>query len=106
MRTNVEKVTKGHPLTDDYFKDFEDCYNAKPRKESDRFRRFIKKEIDKQDYNLDIFWLRDEAGEASGNLPELEDLISEALTHLQTALDAVNELALEIGNKNGRESRK
>src|SRR3989442_10743111 len=39
-RTRVEKVAIRHPLTSDYFNDFEKLYSAKPRKETDRFKRF------------------------------------------------------------------
>jgi type I restriction enzyme M protein len=100
LRTNVEKVTKGYPLTDDYFKDFEGCYNSKPRAESERFKKFTKEEIVKRDFNLDIFWLKDESVEESNSWADPEDLVSEVLSNLETALNALNELALklEIGN--------
>lgn len=100
LRTNVEKVNKGHPLTDDYFKDFEACYHTKPRVETERFRRFAKKEIESRDYDLDIFWLRDESMEEQGELSEPEDLVAEALTNLETALNSLNELALKLGLSN------
>jgi type I restriction enzyme M protein len=102
LRTNVEKVTKGHPLTDDYFRDFEACYNAKPRAETERFKRFSKKDIEDRDYNLDIFWLKDESLEDSESIPDPQDLISDALTSLQTALDSLNELASKLGNNSER----
>jgi type I restriction enzyme M protein len=100
LRTNVEKVTKRHPLTADYFKDFETCYQCKPRAESERFRRFTRDEVSKRDDNLDIFWIKDESLGDSGDLPEPEDLVSEAVTQLETALDALRDLAL-ILDKNG-----
>jgi len=105
LRTNVEKVTKGNPLTDDYFRDFEACYNAKPRVETERFKRFTKKDIENRDYNLDIFWLRDESLEEAGNVPEPEDLLSEAITTLQTALDSLTEMSMKLEeNKNNLKS--
>ncbi len=104
LRTNVEKVTKRHPLTADYFKDFEACYHAKPRNETDRFRRFTREEVSRRDDNLDIFWLKDESLEDADDLPEPEDLLSEAVTQLETALDALNELAL-ILDKDGNNKR-
>jgi type I restriction enzyme M protein len=102
LRTNVEKVTKGHPLTDDYFRDFEACYHAKPRVETERFKRFTKEDIEDRDYNLDIFWLKDESTESSGSLPEPQDLVSEALTSLESALSSLNELALKLESGNNR----
>jgi type I restriction enzyme M protein len=98
LRTNTEKITKGHPLTDEYFRDFEVNYNVKPRNETKRFRKFTKREIEDRDYNLDIFWLKDESLEDSDDLPDPQDLVSDALTSLQTALDSLNELASRLGN--------
>ena len=101
LRTNVEKVTKRHPLTADYFRDFEVCYHGKPRSETERFRRFTRGEIAKRDDNLDIFWLKDESLEDADDLPEPEDLVSEAVTQLETALDALRDLALKL-QENGK----
>lgn len=101
LRTNVEKVTKRHPLTADYFLDFEACYHARPRAETERFRRFTRDEIAKRDDNLDIFWLKDESLESADDLPEPEDLVSEAVTQLETALDALRDLALKL-QENGK----
>ena len=101
LRTNVEKVTKRHPLTADYLKGFEACYHTKPRAESERFRRLTRDEIAKREDNLDIFWLKDDSlGDADG-LAEPEDLVSEAVTQLETALDALRDLALKL-QENGK----
>ncbi len=86
LRTNVPKVTKGHPLTADYFAEFIASYgpHATPhpndRKESERFRRFTRQQIQERDDNLDLFWLKDASLEDSDDLPEPEDLVSEAVT--------------------------
>jgi type I restriction enzyme M protein len=108
LRTNVEKVTKGHPLTADYFTDFVAAYGPlhtpRPadRQEGERFRRFTRQGIADRDDNLDIFWLRDESGQpAADESVEPEDLIGEAMTQLETAVDALNELAALLGS-NGR----
>ncbi|MBI3781319.1 MAG: SAM-dependent DNA methyltransferase [candidate division NC10 bacterium] len=101
LRTNVEKVTKRHPLTADYFKEFEECYQGKPRKETERFRRSTRNEIAGRDDNLDIFWLKDESLGDAGDLPEPEDLVSEVVTQLETALDALRDLALRL-QENGK----
>jgi type I restriction enzyme M protein len=72
------------------------------RVESDRFRRFTRQQIAERDDNLDISWLKDETLENPDDLPEPEDLVAEALTQLETALDALNELAAQLGaNGNG-----
>ncbi len=101
LRSNVEKITKRRPLTAEDFKGFEACYLARPRTETDRFRRFTRDDIAKRDDNLDIFWLKDESLGDAGELPEPEDLVSEAVTHLETALDALRDLALKLQDNGG-----
>ncbi len=73
------------------------------RRETDRFKRFTREEIAERDDNLDIFWLKDENLEDPDQLPEPEDLVSEAVTRLETALDALNELAAQLGNGTSKE---
>src|SRR5256712_2537986 len=97
-RTNKEKVTIRHPLTSVYFEDFENCYQRKTRKETDRFRKFTRGEIAERADNLDILWLKDESGEGTEGLPEPEELVSDAVMSLQTAVDALNELSLKLAN--------
>lgn len=102
LRTNIEKINKGHPLTCDYFEDFEKCYNQKTREETERFKKFTKAEIEKRDYNLDIFWIKDESLEDSANLPDPQEMASEAVTHLETAVDSLNELIAKLSNGNNK----
>lgn len=111
-RTNVPKVTKRQPLTEAYFADFVACYGPRhtprrgERQETERFRRFTRREIEDRDDNLDIFWLKDDNLDDSDDLPEPEDLLVDITTRLATALDALGELAAILGNGNGQtESR-
>ncbi|HEX9340494.1 MAG TPA: class I SAM-dependent DNA methyltransferase [Thermoplasmata archaeon] len=101
LRTNVEKITKGRPLTDENFKEFEAAYGPDPnghpkgdRRETERFRRFTRKQIEDRGDNLDIFWLRDESLEDPQNLSDPEDLAAEARNHLQAAQDALDDIIL------------
>lgn len=114
LRTNVDKVTKRNGLTPKYFEDFERRYSPSPgrrggrgeRSETDRFKRFTRQEIADRDDNLDIFWLKDESMENPDDLPEPEDLVGEAVTRLETALDALNDLVAQLGmNGNGKAER-
>jgi type I restriction enzyme M protein len=73
------------------------------RTESSRLRRFTRQQIAERDDNLDIVWLKDESLENPDDLPEPEDLVAEALTQLQTATDALSELANQLGS-NGNSS--
>jgi type I restriction enzyme M protein len=96
LRTNTEKISKSNPLIDKHFEDFETCFNAKPRFETKRFKRFTIKNIEERDYNLDIFCVEDENPNDSGDAVEPEDLLSEVQTKLETALNALNELSLKL----------
>jgi type I restriction enzyme M protein len=96
-RTGVEKVNIGHQLTPDYFKDFETCYHMKPRKVTERFRRFTREEITKQyNDNLDVVWLKDATTQSEQKLDEPDELVQEVVTQLQTALDALSEIMLTL----------
>jgi len=64
----------------------------------DRLRKFHISEIKERNFNLDIFWLKDEALDDAENLPEVEDLASDALTYLEAAADEVQEILRFLGN--------
>ncbi len=106
LRTNIAKVTKRGPLTAEYFADFEAGYHARPRRPAERWRCFSRAEIADRDDNLDLFWLKDESLDDPDNLPEPEDLVAEAVTQLETALDALNELAVQLGANGGNDRGK
>src|SRR2546428_2845105 len=81
-RANVPKVAVRNPLTAKYFEDFERCFNMRPRKETDRFRKFTRQEIADRNYNLDIILLKDKSIEGEEALPEPEELIGEAISQV------------------------
>jgi len=64
----------------------------------ERFRKFHISEVKERNFNLDIFWLKDEALDDAENLPEVEDLASDALTYLEAAADEVQEILRFLGN--------
>jgi len=97
-RANVPKITKkSRPLTAKHFAEFERCYGDEPnglskRSESDssqnRWHRFSIEEVKERHYKLDAFkWLRDEELDDPDELPDPEELITEAMEELQLALD-------------------
>ena len=94
-RSNVPGITKkDRPLTAEHFKEFEKCYGSDPNglaKRKDlgvegRFRRFSKATIQERDYKLDVTWLKDESLEDGEDLPEPQDLASEAISELTAVL--------------------
>lgn len=112
-RSNVPGITKkDRPLTPEHFAEFEACYGGDPSafsvkalehrtemsKKCERFRKFHISEVKERNFNLDIFWLKDEALDDAENLPEVEDLASDALTYLEAAADEVQEILRFLGN--------
>jgi type I restriction enzyme M protein len=115
-RANVPKVTKkSRPLAATHFAEFESCYGNEPngrskRTDSDspegRWRSFTMDDIKTHHYKLDAFkWLRDEEFDDPDELPEPEELITEAMEELQLALDDLADIQrLLEGNGSGGEA--
>ena len=108
-RTNVPGITKkDRPLTSEHFAEFEKCYGADPngrakRKESERFHKFSIAEVKAKDFKLDGFkWLKDEDIEDSDELPEPEELATDAIAALEGAVVELRGViaALETAGKN------
>jgi type I restriction enzyme M protein len=102
-RANVPAINKkSRPLTSKHFEEFESCYGNDPnggsrRTEDDsadgRWRSFGLDEIKERHYKLDAFkWIRDEEAEDSDELPEPEELITEAMEELRLALDELSDV--------------
>ena len=95
---NVAAITKkDRPLSPAHFREFETCYGTDPngrakRSEADspdgRWCRFTLDEIKQHHYKLDAFkWIRDAELDDPSELPEPEELITEAMEELKLALD-------------------
>lgn len=100
-RTNIPGVTKKErPLTPAMFEDFEQCYGPDPNGRSERkdlgpegrFRRFTLSQIKDRNYNLDIFWLRNDGLEDPSSLPEPQVLAEDAITELNACVDELQEI--------------
>ena len=114
-RTSVPSITKkDRPLTPEHFREFEKCYGADPngkakRKRSDskqdRWHDFPISEVKDREFKLDGFkWLKEDSLEDSDELPEPEELATEAIAELEAAVVELNQvLALLEGN--GDESK-
>jgi type I restriction enzyme M protein len=106
-RSNVPGITKkDRPLSSEHFKEFEKCYGTDPNGQGKRmdlgvdgrFRRFNIQEIKDRGYKLDISWLKDKSLEDSNELPEPQDLASEAITELEAVVDSLKEIVTELGD--------
>ncbi|HMP02941.1 MAG TPA: class I SAM-dependent DNA methyltransferase [Gemmatales bacterium] len=111
-RTNVEGITKkDRPLTSEHFAEFEKCYGAdadgrakrKPADSNeDRWRVFPIADVAARDFKLDSFkWLKEESLEDADDLPEPEELATDAIAELEGAVEELNAVLalLENGSK-------
>ncbi|MDA2923310.1 type I restriction-modification system subunit M [Acidobacteria bacterium AH-259-L09] len=100
-RTNVPRITKKErPLTPEHFKEFEHCYSSDPNgrakrtpgdSKDDRWRSFTIQEVKDRDYKIDgLKWLKEEPPEGSGELPEPEELATDAISELEAAVEELN----------------
>lgn len=60
--------------------------------EAGRWRCFSREEITKRGENLDITWLRDESLQSGENLPEPDEIATEILMRLTTAMEEMEAL--------------
>ena len=91
LRTNKHFTLKESTLKRADLEEFVACYNPKnrhKRTESERFKCFTYDELLKRDnVNLDLFSLKDEALEESANLPTPEIIAQEISDDLEAALE-------------------
>lgn len=99
LRTNIPNIRKRNPLTEKLFEDFEKCYHQKPRKETERFKKFTKKYVEDNDYNLDIKFVEDQNVERTEGLPDPKVIAKEISQTLKSALNSIDELVVEIEKK-------
>jgi len=111
-RTNVAHSNKkDRTLTEGQFAGFETCYGADPNgganrnpnaSAENRWKSFHISEIKDRGYKLDgLKWLKDESLDDAANLPEPEELATEAISELTGAIDELNEIVAMLQNDNG-----
>lgn len=113
-RSNVPEITKkDRPLTPAHFAEFERCYGSDPNgrarrdptdSSDDRWRCFSIDEVTARDYKIDgLKWLKDESLDYGDNLPEPEELATDAIEALEAAVEELNSVLalLENGTGNG-----
>ena len=108
FRTNIHFTLKQHPMTDADLVDFVKCYNPQNCHErtetwsedhpDGRFRRFAVKDILERDKtSLDLFWIKDKSLADLDNLPEPDELATDIIENLQSALECFQELQAQLG---------
>jgi type I restriction enzyme M protein len=102
-RTNVPRITKkDRPLTDDHLRAFEECYGRDPfggsrrsaaDSKEDRWRPVSIAEVRARDFKIDgLKWLKEES--LDDELPEPEELATEAITELRKAVAELSSILL------------
>ena len=116
LRTNMHFTLKTNPLKRADLDDFVACYNPSNRHDrratwdakknpNGRWRHYDFKELVARDKaSLDVFWLKDDALEASANLPAPHLIAAEIVEDLRAALEAFEglEAALSIADSASR----
>jgi len=104
LRVNMPAFGKTRPLSKADFAEFEVAFGDDPygkaeridQGETGRFRCFTRKQIKDRNDNLDISWLRDEAGDAEQRFTEPEDITAAIMGHLRNALEEIEGLTEEL----------
>jgi type I restriction enzyme M protein len=116
-RSNVPGITKkDRPLTADHFAEFEKCYGSDPNGKAkrkagdspagergylggDRWRSFSIADVEARDFKLDSFkWLKDDSLEDSDELPPPEELATDAIGELESAVEELNAVLALLDN--------
>ncbi|HEU4406238.1 MAG TPA: class I SAM-dependent DNA methyltransferase [Polyangiaceae bacterium] len=102
-RTNVPSITKkDRPLAPAHFAEFERCYGPDPNgrakrktadSKEDRWRSFTNAEVKARDFKLDGFkWLKEESLDDADELPDPEELATDAIAELEEAVSELNQI--------------
>jgi len=112
-RSNIPGITKkDRPLTREHFAEFEKAYGKDPNgqsKRSDggeagRFRKFTRQAIKERGNKLDVTWLKDDSLEDSDDLPDPQELATEAVNELEALVDDLREIIALVEKQEGIEA--
>lgn len=106
FRTNVHFTLKQNPMTEESLKDFVKCYNPdninsrkatySDKQPDGRFRKYTLKEIEENDYKLDLKWLIDDDGQDDRTLSELMTDLKEKSKNISNAVSELEKLLKDI----------
>ncbi len=104
LRTNKNFTLKTNPLQDTNLRDFINVYNPDNREdrvETERFRAYSYEELmEREQVNLDIFWLKEDSVEDAADLPTPDVLVAEITENLEAALAQFQNIQAELDSKN------
>ena len=115
-RTNIPSITKkDRPLRPQHFAEFEVCYGRNPngqgkrdpkKSKEDRWRSFPISEVKEHDFKIDsLKWLKDESLDDTNELPEPQELATDAIAELEGAMEELNAILSLLKNDNFIEER-
>src|SRR5262249_3658740 len=115
-RTNVPGITKkDRPLTPAHFAEFQKCHGGDPNvhakrkpadSKEDRWHSFSIAEVKERDFKLDSFkWLKEESLEDADELPEPEELATDAIAELEGAVEELNAILRVLENGNAEQEK-
>ena len=107
FRTNVHFTLKQNPMADADLDDFVACYHPEnrfvrqetwsPDNPDGRWRRYSVDEILARDKtSLDLFWMKDKSLADLDSLPAPDELATDIIENLQSALDSFQELMQQL----------
>jgi type I restriction enzyme M protein len=102
-RTNVPGITKkDRLLTPAHFAEFERCYGKDPNGKAKR-----QPDDSKEDRwrSYGFRWLREESLEDADELPEPEELVTDAIQELEEAVGDLNQVLRLLGDRSGQPDR-
>ena len=110
-RTNVPRITKkDRPLTPQHFAGFETCFGKDPNghakrasndSKEDRWHTFTIAEVKEHDFKIDsLKWLKDESLDDMDELPEPEELATDAISELESAVEELSAIIRILENNN------
>jgi type I restriction enzyme M protein len=108
-RSNVPHITKkDRPLTADYFVEFQKCFGSDPNGRSkrkstdskeDRWRCFSIDEVKDRAYKIDsLKWLKDDSLDDGNELVEPDELATDAIAELQSAVEELKRIVTLLEN--------
>ena len=107
LRTNMHFTLVNNRLDQQQLTEFVKCYNTSdrsartptwsPENPSGRWRSYELRELIERDQcNLDLFWIRDDDREQFGEVASLNELTDDIMRDLQTAMSQLSELTFGI----------
>ena len=96
LRTNMNFTQKENKMQRHHLDDFVKCYTAKRRRNSERFRKFTRREIEERE-SWDMPWMSDNSMIDASDLPDPETIMADITRNLSAINKAVRDLGDEIG---------